>query len=108
MVWTGGAVSEKGLVIEKLGGQVDFPLTVLHQLGIDGAFPFGKDILSDGSGSFAFCTFNEGFIFLTDSSSVAYDHKPKMIVRQDGKNPGFAEAAGKAYLQVLFEDYLGR
>ena len=108
MVWTGGAVSEKGLVIEKLGGQVDFPLTVLHQLGTDGAFPFGKDMLSDGSESFAFCTFNEGFIFLTDSSSVAYDHKPKMIVQQDGKNPGYAEAAGKAYLQVLFEDYLGR
>lgn len=108
MVWTGGAVKEKGLVVEKIGSQVDIPLTILDQLGIEADFPFSKDLFSESSKSFAFYTFNEGFGFITDSSAVAYDHKPGMMVWEEGKSPGAAEAAGKAYLQVMFNDYLKR
>lgn len=108
MVWTGGAVKEKGLVVEKIGSQVDIPLTILDQLGIDSDFPFSKDLFSSSSPSFAFYTFNEGFGFITDSSAVAYDHKPGMMVWKEGKSPGAAEATGKAYLQVMFNDYLKR
>ena len=108
MLWIGGALSEKGIMVEKLGSQVDIPVTLLDQLGINGSFPFGKDLLSDKSKSFAFYTFNEGFGFITDSSAVAYDQKLKQLVMKEGKNPDFAEKNGKAYLQVLFNDYLKR
>jgi hypothetical protein len=64
--------------------------------------------LSDGSKSFAFYTFNEGFGFITDSSAVAYDHKLKQLVMKEGKFTETAERNGKAYLQVLFNDYLKR
>jgi phosphoglycerol transferase MdoB-like AlkP superfamily enzyme len=108
MVWAGGALSKKRMRIEKLGSQVDIPLTLLDQMGIEGNFPFGKDLLSDKSNSFAFYTFNEGFGFITDSSKVAYDHKLSNFVLKEGKDTVNAEKIGKAYLQVLFNDYLKR
>jgi phosphoglycerol transferase MdoB-like AlkP superfamily enzyme len=108
MVWVGGALSAKGSRITKLGSQVDIPLTLLNQLGLKGSFPFGKDLLSEGSRSFAFYTFNEGFGFITDSSSVIYDQKLRKPVIREGNDPDFAEKSGKAYLQVLFNDYLKR
>jgi phosphoglycerol transferase MdoB-like AlkP superfamily enzyme len=108
MLWVGGAVSKKGLRVEKFGSQVDIPTTILDQLGIEGSFPFGKDLLSDQSKSFAFFTYNEGFGFLTDSSAVSFDLKSNTTVFQEGKNPESAERRGKAYLQVLFDDYVKR
>jgi phosphoglycerol transferase MdoB-like AlkP superfamily enzyme len=108
MLWVGGALSKSGIRIEKLGSQVDIPVTLLNQLGIKGSFPFGKDLLSDKSKSFAFYTYNEGFGFVTDSSVVIYDHKLKKLVLREGKDPDQAEENGKAYLQVLFNDYLKR
>jgi phosphoglycerol transferase MdoB-like AlkP superfamily enzyme len=108
MLWLGGALAEKGIRITKLGSQVDIPLTILNQLGIAGSFPFAKDLLSDQSRSFAFYTFNEGFGFLTDSSAFFYDQKLKTAVLKNGKNPDYAGDNGKAFLQVLFNDYLKR
>jgi phosphoglycerol transferase MdoB-like AlkP superfamily enzyme len=108
MLWVGGAVSKKGLRIEKFGSQVDIPTTLLNQLGIAGSFPFGKDLLSEQSKSFAFYTYNEGFGFLTDSSAVSFDLKSNTTVFQEGKDPESAERKGKAFLQVLFDDYVKR
>jgi phosphoglycerol transferase MdoB-like AlkP superfamily enzyme len=108
MLWVGGALAKRGVKVEKLGGQVDIPITVLNQLGLTGNFPFAKDLLSDQSKSFAFYTYNEGFGFITDSSAVGFDLKSKTTVLVEGKNPESAERMGKAYLQVLFSDYLKR
>ncbi len=108
MLWIGGALSEQGTKIEKLGSQVDIPTTLLNQLGITGNFPFGKDLLSDQSKSFAFYTYNEGFGFITDTSAVGFDLKSRRLVLSEGKHPESAERKGKAYLQVLFNDYLKR
>jgi phosphoglycerol transferase MdoB-like AlkP superfamily enzyme len=108
MLWVGGALSEKGLKVSKLGSQVDIPTTLLDQLGINSNFPFGKDLFSDQSKSFAFYTYNEGFGFITDSSAVSIDLKSRRPVMSEGRDPGSAEKKGKAYLQVLFNDYLKR
>jgi len=108
MLWVGGALEKKGVRIEKVGGQVDIPTTVLDQLGLTGSFPFGKDLLSGESKSFAFYTYNEGFGFVTDSSSVGFDLKSRTPVLMEGKNPESAERKGKTYLQVLFDDYIKR
>jgi phosphoglycerol transferase MdoB-like AlkP superfamily enzyme len=106
MIWLGGALKEPGTRMEKLGDQVDIPLTLLHQMGLEGDFPFGKDLLYKGSDSFAFYTFNEGFAFITDSSTVIYDQKLGRAVVREGIMPEIAEKYGKAYLQVLYDDYL--
>jgi phosphoglycerol transferase MdoB-like AlkP superfamily enzyme len=108
MLWIGGAVSKGGIHIEKYGSQVDIPVTLFGQLGLPQAFPFGKDLLTDETASFAFYTYNEGFGFVTDTSAVAYDHKLRKPVLMEGKDPELALKNGKSFLQVLFNDYLIR
>jgi phosphoglycerol transferase MdoB-like AlkP superfamily enzyme len=109
MLWLGGALTEKPLIISKKGSQVDIAETLLNQLGLEsGSFKFGKDLLSKSSGSYAFYTYNEGFAFLTDSSVAIYDHKSKGPIVLEGKHPEAAYKDGQSYLQVLFDDYLKR
>lgn len=108
MVWTGGALAEKGFSVNKIGGQTDIPVTLVGQLGIENNFYFGKDLFSDGSRPFAFYTFNEGFGYINDNARVAWDHKLKGFVLKEGSDTLVAEKTGKAYLQVLFNDYLKR
>jgi phosphoglycerol transferase MdoB-like AlkP superfamily enzyme len=108
MLWLGGALASGGIRIEKLGTQVDIPVTLLNQLELPGEFPFGKDLLSDKSNSFAFYVFNEGFAFITDSSTVIYDHKLGAPVLKAGTDPDTNENLGKAFLQVLYDDYMKR
>ena len=108
MLWIGGALSKRGIRIDKNGSQEDIPVTLSGQLGLTQVFSFGKDLFADDASSFAFYVFNEGFGFVTDSSMVAYDHKLKKSVLREGKDPDYAEKSGKAFLQVLFDDYLKR
>ena len=108
MIWLGGALSEKGIIIKKTGSQVDIPLTILHQLNLDDDYPFGKDLLSDGTRSFAFYAFDEGFGFITDSSKYIYDHKSGKPVIEEGNGAESAGTLGKAYLQTLYNDFLSR
>jgi phosphoglycerol transferase MdoB-like AlkP superfamily enzyme len=108
MLWTGGALSRTGFTINKHGDQTDIPVTLAKQLGLSISFPFGKDLLSERSNSYSFYTYNEGLGFITDSSVYVYDHKLKDHLIKEGEGANFAEKAGKAYLQVLFNDYLKR
>ncbi len=108
MLWLGGALNKSGIKIEKLGGQTDIPLTLLHQLDLDDNYPFGKDLLSEESESFAFYTFNDGFAFITDSSRYIYDHMLRNAVVKSGDDPETAGRYGKAFLQVLYDDFLNR
>jgi phosphoglycerol transferase MdoB-like AlkP superfamily enzyme len=108
MVWTGGAVTQKGLRIDKYGCQTDIPVTLAAQLKLPQNFTFGKDLLSDKSPSWAFYTFNEGLGFMTDSTAVAYDHKLKKPVMMEGRGADESLKEGRSFLQVLFDDYLKR
>lgn len=108
MLWVGGALAKNGVRISKIGSQVDIPITLLDQIGLTGNFPFAKDLLSDNSKSFAFYTYNEGFGFITDSSAVGFDLKSRTLMMNEGRDPVSAENNGKAFLQVLFDDYLKR
>ena len=107
MLWMGGALNATGIKIEKYGDQTDIAATLFGQLGISSEFPFGKNLLSTESGSFSFYVYNEGFGFLTDTTQYIYDHKLKSHIVKEGQSD-FAEETGKAYLQVLFDDYLKR
>jgi phosphoglycerol transferase MdoB-like AlkP superfamily enzyme len=108
MLWMGGALNRSGVRISKHGDQTDIPVTLLNQLGRNVKFPFGKDLFSGSSNSYSFYTYNEGLGFITDSSVYVYDHKLKGQLIKEGRGADFAETAGKAYLQVLFNDYLKR
>jgi phosphoglycerol transferase MdoB-like AlkP superfamily enzyme len=108
MLWLGGAVNAKDVKINKVGNQFDLPLTLANQLNMKTHFLFSKDLLSTGSSSFAFYTYNEGFAFITDTTTAVYDIKMKKNVLEKGNDPERAAKLGKSFLQVLFDDYLSR
>ncbi len=108
MLWLGGAISARDTIITKICCQFDLPLTIASQLKLKANFRFSKNILSNGSGNFAFYTYNEGFGFVTDTSFVAYDIKLGNCPFKRGKGTDLAEKSGKSFLQVLFDDYLSR
>jgi phosphoglycerol transferase MdoB-like AlkP superfamily enzyme len=108
MLWLGGALSCKNIRVSKIANQYDIPLTIANQLDMKSSFTFSKDLLSEKSASFAFYTYNEGFVFITDTTTSIFDIKLKNNILLKGVNPGSAERYGKAFLQVLFDDYLKR
>ena len=80
LVMTGGAVREPRR-IEKIGQQIDWVPTVLHQMNIDGsAFLYAKDIMDDRIAPFAYYHFVDGFALKTDSGTTVVDAKVDQVI----------------------------
>lgn len=108
MLWMGGALKEKGRVIDKTGSQTDIPPTLLRQCGMSGEFRFGKNLLAPDASSFAFYAYNEGFGMIMPGSYAVYNFNKSGPVMAAGQDSLKAEILGKACLQVLTQDYLER
>lgn len=111
MLWLGKAIHTEPAKVDKYGSQFDLATTLLNQLGYEHKeFKFGKDLLSENTPSYSFYVFNNGFGFLNDSASVAFNNRAKLTVFQEGPEESVKEnlEKGKALLQVAFEDYLRR
>jgi len=87
MLWLGGALSVDSLNVKTAGSQVDLAATLLQQLDFSTQqFEFSKNLLSNGCKPFAYYVFNDGFGFVTDSSSVIFDHTSKKFIEKNGPN----------------------
>lgn len=102
MIWAGGALAFSDTVIEKFASQTDISKTLKMALNFDADDQkFGKNIFDKNSKSFAFYDFNNGFGFLSDSVTSVFDiYSEKYIL-----NNGIENFSGKAYLQILLDDY---
>jgi len=102
----------QGREILKIGGQTDLAATLLKQIGLNSdKFDFSKDLLDPESKEFAYYAFNDGFGWITPSGNFIYDHSSKAVIQQNFKEsdlPAAELVQGKAYLQILYEDYLSR
>lgn len=108
MIWTGGAVQNSKKEINKIGSQVDIPATLLSQFKLENSdYPFSKDLLNDGEG-YAFYAFNNGFGFATDEGYVIYDNDFNKCLLSQGELPESTLETGKAYLQVLSDDFISK
>ncbi len=92
------------------GSQYDLPYTLFTQMGLETSdFIWGKDILNAASPEFAWYAFDHGFGFITPGGYVVYDHNLKKTVMHDKRlNSSQIELLneeGKAFLQLLFQDY---
>ncbi len=107
MLWIGGAVNEKGLVIDKVVSQLDIAATLSRQAGMDGSlFPFSKNIFDKATKSWAFFTFNNGFGFIDAAGRLVFDNVGKQPVVRQG-NTGLRQMeAGKAMMQFSYDDFL--
>jgi len=82
---------------------------LLQQLQLsDTAFFWSRNPANRCLSGFAFYSFDNGFGFLSDGEAIVYDHDQKKVVYSSGQ--GFEKGGlrcGKAYLQMMYEEYLG-
>jgi phosphoglycerol transferase MdoB-like AlkP superfamily enzyme len=103
MVWTGGAVI-KDTVISKTASQCDIPLMIGNQTNKNFKnFYFSKDVLKNQN-AFAYFAYNNGFGFYTDTAGFVWDNTGNKFIEKNNISLDF-EQKGKAFLQVLLEDF---
>ncbi|MFM8347675.1 MAG: LTA synthase family protein, partial [Bacteroidota bacterium] len=107
MLWTGGAITTK-LKIAKTGSQTDIVNTLLNQFDTyDPAFRFSKDLLAPATPGFAVYAYNNGFGYQSDRGGFIYDLDFRKYLKSAGADD-HQEQQGKAWMQVLFNDYNSR
>jgi phosphoglycerol transferase MdoB-like AlkP superfamily enzyme len=106
MIWLGGALSVKDTVINKYGVHSDISVTLLNQLSVPHqGYLYGKDLLNNGSQSFAFYSCTYGAAFVSDSLYLMYDITSDSYLQDDAKASDMDRDLLKAYLQVLYADF---
>lgn len=108
LIWTGGAI-ERPMTIDTYGSQQDIAATLLSQLGIKhDDMPFSKDMMNAAVNHFAFFLPNDGIGMISADNSLIYDNIQQKVVHDAGEKKGINLEAGKALLQVLFDDIAKR
>jgi hypothetical protein len=108
MLWIGGVLLKKDTLITNFGSQHDIPATLGRQLGINTDYFFSKNLLNTSSKSFAFYSYNNGFGFITDSLRLVFDNVSKKYLVKEGVSSETGLKLGKAFQQVLMEDFIHR
>ena len=108
MLWLGGALSENSAIVKNTGSQVDLATTLLSQLNLETKqFIFSKNLLSNGSKHFAYYAFNDGFGFVTDSTSIIFDHTSRKFLLREGKDVERVSDEAFSYLSYFQDIFLG-
>ncbi len=110
MLWTGGALAVKDTTISKIGSQTDMAETLLCQLNIQADdMRFSKNILDEGSQSFAFFTIPPNNMGLVEEGRYQYyNNNLKKFIHMNGEHSAVDSLKAKAYLQVLYNDSKNR
>ena len=106
MLWTGGALKDT-LKFHHTASQKDLARTLLSQINLEtDPYPFSLNLFADTLHHYAYYAFNEGFGFVTDSSTTVYGHDRKSaIIAKPGKNQKELEM-GKIFLQIHSHDFV--
>lgn len=109
MLWLGGALQISDTVISTYGSQIDIPKSILPQLQLDVSdFTFGKNIFDPSPEMFGFFVFNDGFGFVSREFTYIHDNVGDTTILFSGNINKKNADKGKAYQQVLMEDYQGK
>jgi phosphoglycerol transferase MdoB-like AlkP superfamily enzyme len=110
MLWLGGALHKKGVVVDKVVSQLDIAATLAGQAGLGrkGIFPFSKDIFDPGTAAWAFFSFNDGFGFIDSLGRLVFDNVGRKPITAEGSPGGAREEAGKAMMQAVYQDFLAK
>lgn len=101
----------RGRKLSKTGSQHDLPPTLLNQLGIQtGKFVFSKDLFNEKHTAFAYLNFDDAFGYVSDSSHFVYLFEEKRMLDEytnlkENQDSTLARS-GKAYMQMLYKDFL--
>lgn len=109
MIWIGGALIPKGMVVDKIGSQVDITKTLFAQMELDAAkYKYSKNLLAEDSKSYAFYTMNHGFGYLNDSIQEVYQVDLKKRILNEGLDVNSNFIYGKALMHYAQKDFLSR
>lgn len=110
MLWTGGALVARGETVDGLVSQTDLAPTLLDQLGIAGGerYRFGRAVFATPGRPWVYYGFDDGFGLVTPRGSLVWEHLPNRITSRTGVTDALDLLAGRAMLQVTFQDYLNR
>ncbi len=108
-MFLGGALNEKGVVINKIGSQNDLASTLLNQLSFDATeFKWSKNLLDSTTHKWAYFTFNNALGFVDSAGYFIYDNLGKRVIESSGNNSQNKINTALKYQQHLYEDYLRR
>lgn len=101
----------RGKIIKHLGYQPDLVATLLPQLGMDASdFKWSLNLLDPATSQFAYTAYQEGFVWSRPSGQVSYEKRFNYYYKNTVPKSQFDSISkeGKAFLQVLFQDYMDR
>ena len=107
----GGALKKefRGKQINKIFSNVDIPKTLLHQLNLPAAaFSWSKDMMNPYSPEFAYFDLNTGFGWKQPIGEIVLNMKDNHYFekRVDKAKMQKLENGGRAYVQILFDEFL--
>jgi len=101
----------RGKIIKHLGYQPDLVATLLPQLGLEATdYAWSKNLLDSTSSRFAYNAYEEGFIWSRPTGQISFEKHLNYYYRNTVPKAQFDSISkeGKAFLQVLFQDYMDR
>ena len=110
MLFYGNVINEdaRGTVVERLSSQTDIPVTLLKQLGLETEeFSWSHDLFNPYSPEFVFYEATNGVGWIRDSGHFVWNKTYgflEMELPEQHKDSLIME--GKAYLQVLFGEFM--
>jgi len=101
----------RGTKSTHLGYQPDLAATLLPQIGLDAsAFKWSKNVLDPKAPRFAYTAYEEGFCWKRPVGEISYEKRLNYYYVNTVPKADFDSISneGKAFLQVLFQDYMDR
>jgi phosphoglycerol transferase MdoB-like AlkP superfamily enzyme len=105
MFWTGGVIKQY-TTIDKIGSQLDFPATLLGQIGLQNdAFTWSRDVLDPKTPSWAFFVFNDGFGYV-GKQKVMFDNVGRIGFNVSDSLGVKSLERGKVLMQSTYQSFL--
>ena len=109
MLWTGGTLKQRGIIIDTYSSQADLAATLLHQMNIPSKeFTFSKDILNTANPHYGFWSFNNGFGIISPEGYVRFDCTNNSAIESSGNNTEQLTLDGETIVQKMHQDLLAR
>lgn len=110
LIITGPAVSPawRGRRIETIGNHHDIPATLLTALGVaSNNFPWSKNLLAENAPDFAYYSNENGLGWINREGASFYRFAENRWQTFHGNLSPQSQTSARAYLQVMYDDYLG-
>ncbi|MEQ1746547.1 MAG: LTA synthase family protein [Saprospiraceae bacterium] len=98
----------RGRVVDKIGNHHDIPATLLQAIGLPSTdYRWSKNLLVAGAADFAYYSNENGLGWVTPTGAGFFPFAQKQWKLYSGSMEPENETAARAYLQVLYDEYLG-